>query len=490
MKKQLIMFAVVLLVSAMGVFAACTDTDGGKDIYKKGTVSYKGKTYTDACKGTTSIGENYCSRGSKGFRAYTFVKCPYGACSNGACTKPVCGNGIKEGNEKCDTGALVGVPCTPSYKGQCSYCMAGCISWANKNSCYNYWANENHTMDVGNVADEAGHNLSDWGPVETTTHGGSWGSSPTGSSCCPYGSDLYPAAYDGTARVVSDSLSSDNSTLEMPIGWGNFYSSQYLEFMALKGISMNDSFDVYIGGNKVYSFKDDGVRQVQPPSQGSYYFDFGTATSPVQSGYKQITEASAYDAIIGYGWVTAPDGSRDRATGTNLTRDIIFGASDTEFKIDIPDDGAVYFVTVYFGDMSYAHDKMSVTAEGNIIFSDVNTADGQVVAKSAYIGSVTDGTLNIVFKDNGGDNVHWSIVGLDVKKSYCPEQWVKHSFKVSSYGTPSSWYGRNMPGIDAGVNALIKFVSTAPHWSGYDTYGQVAISQVITKWRHNVDVCV
>jgi len=65
---------------------ACTDTDGGKDYYVKGTVKLNGETETDYCIESGSgekymLMEYYCRNSNI---AHLDYKCPYG-CENGAC---------------------------------------------------------------------------------------------------------------------------------------------------------------------------------------------------------------------------------------------------------------------------------------------------------------------------------------------------------------------------------------------------------------------
>ena len=69
----------------------CTDTDGGKDYYVKGTVTEDGKIYTDYCQGAFYLKEYFCSSTNAiglGGVAEEDVVCPNsGSCINGACTK-------------------------------------------------------------------------------------------------------------------------------------------------------------------------------------------------------------------------------------------------------------------------------------------------------------------------------------------------------------------------------------------------------------------
>jgi len=61
----------------------CTDSDGGKNYYEKGTVTVDGTSYTDYCLDENRLIEYYCSNNQMRFDTYA---CPYG-CENGACKK-------------------------------------------------------------------------------------------------------------------------------------------------------------------------------------------------------------------------------------------------------------------------------------------------------------------------------------------------------------------------------------------------------------------
>ncbi|OGZ78997.1 MAG: hypothetical protein A2528_01130 [Candidatus Staskawiczbacteria bacterium RIFOXYD2_FULL_37_9] len=65
------------------VVATCTDTDGGKDYFVRGTVTNATGSSTDLCyQAVKKIAEYFCD--SNGFRVYEWHACPNG-CSNGAC---------------------------------------------------------------------------------------------------------------------------------------------------------------------------------------------------------------------------------------------------------------------------------------------------------------------------------------------------------------------------------------------------------------------
>ncbi|MGI9460271.1 MAG: Ig-like domain-containing protein, partial [Pirellulales bacterium] len=151
----------------------------------------------------------------------------------------------------------------------------------------------------------------------------------------------------------------------------------------LNGFSGEPVADVYVAGFEV-------DRQ----------FDFGRVSSPVGSGYTQITSADGYIASKGYGFLTGRAfGSTDRGVGTDVTRDYV-SFFDAVFAVDVPDGS--YEVTVSLGDpSSYLHDFMGVFLEG----VQVDTVTTYAEVKTAtYQVDVTDGQLTILFDDLGGSD--------------------------------------------------------------------------------------
>ncbi|MFH0711510.1 MAG: LamG-like jellyroll fold domain-containing protein [archaeon] len=68
----------------------CTDSDGGKDYYIKGTATGKSSiSYTDSCILTTRLYESFCR--SNGYASRELYSCPNG-CSDGACIKKLEGS--------------------------------------------------------------------------------------------------------------------------------------------------------------------------------------------------------------------------------------------------------------------------------------------------------------------------------------------------------------------------------------------------------------
>ncbi|HEU6447810.1 MAG TPA: GDSL-type esterase/lipase family protein [Verrucomicrobiae bacterium] len=98
---------------------------------------------------------------------------------------------------------------------------------------------------------------------------------------------------------------------------------------------------------------------VATANSGPFYFDFGGPSSPVESGYTQITPASAYSASTGYGWGdTSKVSYRDRGSPDNLRRD--FCMPQTPFYVDL--SNGTYDVSVLVGD---AAAKTGLAVRGN-----------------------------------------------------------------------------------------------------------------------------
>jgi hypothetical protein len=149
---------------------------------------------------------------------------------------------------------------------------------------------------------------------------------------------------------------------------------------------------------------------LRPSSFTGAHLDFGTASSPVASGYTQVTQSTNYGAAQGYGWQSGAIVGLDRGTGTDLTRDLNYTSIGT-FAVDVPNGS--YSVTLTTGDMGAAqHDQMGIFLEGTQVDT-VSTAAGQIVTRT-YTVTVADGQLNLQMKDLGGSDPNITIEGLDV----------------------------------------------------------------------------
>lgn len=137
-------------------------------------------------------------------------------------------------------------------------------------------------------------------------------------------------------------------------------------------------------------------------------FDFGTLSSPVASGYTQITTLHNYNATTGYGWQSGPVSSVDRA-GDAVTRDLNY-TTDGTFAVDLAN--GEYDLVITMGELLIPHDQMGVIIEG-VQVDLVDTAGGQF-AVNTYRTSISDGQLNLQVKDLGGSNPYAVINGLEI----------------------------------------------------------------------------
>lgn len=79
----------------------CTDSDGGQDKYTKGTTTFNGTTYPDACVDTDTVAENYCDSTGKGATAQ--IACGSGyTCLQGACVASQCTATTKDLSDDAD----------------------------------------------------------------------------------------------------------------------------------------------------------------------------------------------------------------------------------------------------------------------------------------------------------------------------------------------------------------------------------------------------
>jgi subtilase family serine protease len=143
-----------------------------------------------------------------------------------------------------------------------------------------------------------------------------------------------------------------------------------------------------------------------PPSQ----YDFGTAFSPIISGYTGVTEATTYSAATGYGWLSGSVASADRGIGTALTRDFNYTLTQATFAVDL--SNGTYNVTLHMGDMIYAHQGMGVSFQGTQV-DNLSNAAGQILTRT-YTVTVTNGRLDLGLSALGGLNTAAVIEGMEI----------------------------------------------------------------------------
>ncbi len=146
-------------------------------------------------------------------------------------------------------------------------------------------------------------------------------------------------------------------------------------------------------------------------------FDFGTASSPLESGYTRVTERSSYSANAGFGWSAGSIVGYDRAIGSAVTRDFNF-TNDGTFLVNVPN--GVYRVNAVLGDTGiYAHDQVGVYLESTL--RDTVTTSARQIVTRAYEVTVVDSQLTLQLRDLGGRDRNCVIEALEVTL-LAPEQ--------------------------------------------------------------------
>ena len=148
------------------------------------------------------------------------------------------------------------------------------------------------------------------------------------------------------------------------------------------------------------------------PTFASLYLDFGTAGSPVESGYVRVSN-TAYSPSPGYGWLGTLPTPLDRGTSpasTALKRDLCY-APDMNFVADVPP--GTYDVTVTIGDITSTIVAMDVMLEGVTVGNvPVQGTANATFYTQTFSVSVTDGQLNLRVKSTVSGNA--KINGLTI----------------------------------------------------------------------------
>ena len=156
----------------------------------------------------------------------------------------------------------------------------------------------------------------------------------------------------------------------------------------------------------------------------TYTLDFGSETSPLEPGWIRVTPATD-TSLVNWRLSTPLAGDRGAANGADrLDRDFVYNSRESQLNVNV--GNGVWRVTMGIGDTGgYAHDRVSISAEGLPIHADLTTSGPAIV----YIGQdtsssdpstsfdvpVTDGVLSINIADQGGSNPHWVLNSLKLE---------------------------------------------------------------------------
>lgn len=219
---------------------------------------------------------------------------------------------------------------------------------------------------------------------------------------------------------------------------------------------------------------------------GPRRFDFGTATSPVQAGYTQISPATTYSATGGWGWLNttlaADQGAPAGAVTPNLIRDVAYAWGAGQFRVDLAPN-STYEVTVTLGDGD-PRDGVNVTysTDGGTVFSNgvtgVNTNAGERVHRTFTVTTGATGSLILNFADGGGSFSLWSLAAMEIRAAVTP-------FTMSSIGSVgadgSTVDNFSVTGATVGAlytisatNGVITTADADPYYSGVQVVAPAA----------------
>jgi fibronectin-binding autotransporter adhesin len=163
---------------------------------------------------------------------------------------------------------------------------------------------------------------------------------------------------------------------------------------------------------------------------GPRQYDFGTLTSPIQTGYTGVFPTTIYSAGTGFGWLAANTSAVDRgvpplaATRPDLTRDSANALSAGTFRTDLV-PSTTYEVTATLGDTD-PRDGVNVrySVDGGATFLSglvgVNTAGGARVHRTFTVTTGALGSLIIEISDGGGTAPSWSLAALEIRTPVTP----------------------------------------------------------------------
>ncbi len=131
-----------------------------------------------------------------------------------------------------------------------------------------------------------------------------------------------------------------------------------------------------------------------PPPRPSYMLDFGSGTSPIETGFTRVPVA-VYTAAKKYGWesitgITAVDNG-----STNTGQRDFHRGRDHTFRIDLPDGD--YDVTAFLVDPRWRKDVTTITANGAAFASGLTPPFGPAVTAKA-VAKAVGGVLRLRFK--------------------------------------------------------------------------------------------
>jgi hypothetical protein len=178
---------------------------------------------------------------------------------------------------------------------------------------------------------------------------------------------------------------------------------QFILFVSAYGTAEGDRA---LWGNPVITDAGGTPPPPPPPPGAVKYFDFGTASSPLASGYTRVTESTGFTSGA-HGWTnTANLSSRDRtALADDLKRDFVMNDTSAARVFQVALVNGTYNVGITMGDQDFAHDNMVVKANGTTVLAFPTLVGGFAV------NTVTecDRRIPLEFSDASGSDQSWVV---------------------------------------------------------------------------------
>ena len=157
-----------------------------------------------------------------------------------------------------------------------------------------------------------------------------------------------------------------------------------------------------------------GTNLAQAKMIDLYSFDFGSNSSPVQTGWLQVTDNTLYSSQLGYGWdadAAATDWNTKPPEYQDMLRDFNHSSKELTFKIDLA--AGTYSIELYFFDNnSHANNWTVYLGNSNTVLATVTalTQDTEII-KQFDITMASAGELDLRFQADAGT---WQINGIKV----------------------------------------------------------------------------
>jgi hypothetical protein len=157
-----------------------------------------------------------------------------------------------------------------------------------------------------------------------------------------------------------------------------------------------------------------GINLAQANIIDLYNFDFGSNSSPVQPGWRQVTNNTLYSSQLGYGWdanLTATDLNVNPPEYPNMLRDFNKSNQDRTFEIDLA--AGKYSIELYlYGNNNNTSNWTVYLGNSSTVLVTVDALKKDTeITKQFDITMASAGELDLRFQADKGS---WQINGIKV----------------------------------------------------------------------------